>query len=154
YVVLRLRGRDVSYRDVEDRLPVSEAGTRITDMRDCARGFGMDAQVVKATPTALVRCPMPMIAHMEEERKVSGHYVVVVAADGDQVELMDGTAGVPRTVSMTEFGKEWTGYLLLVRPRPWWRSLFWVAAGLGVVVLALAGVLKFARPRRARPAPG
>jgi hypothetical protein len=145
YISLKLFGRHVDYASVMERVPIGEKGARLTDMRDCVTSFGVEAQVVKATPASLAACPLPAIAHLEEERETTGHYVVVVGVAPDAVEYIDGTTGIDRTVSMAEFIKNWTGHLLLLQAPPRWRPLFWVAIGVGAVITAVASVPKVKR---------
>lgn len=142
YIGLKLLGRRVDYASVLERVPVGDKGARLTDLRDCAASFGVEAQVVRATPASLAACPLPAIAHCEEERQITGHYVVVVGLTPDGVEYIDGTNGNSCTAPMAEFSKKWTGHLLLLQAPPRWRPLFWTAVGLGAAITALAFVLK------------
>jgi hypothetical protein len=158
YIGLKLLGRRVDYASVLERVPIGEKGARLTDMRDCAASFGVEAQVVKATPASLAACPLPAIAHCEEEHQTTGHYVVVVGLTPDEVEYIDGTTGNSTTAPMAEFSKRWTGHLLLLQAPPRWRPLFWTAVGLGAAITALASVLKvkgyFRGARRSTAASG
>jgi hypothetical protein len=137
YLALKLLHRQVSYDAIEERMPIKENGTRLTDMRNCAESFGIDAQIVHATPATLQKCWLPAVAHCEEEQHITGHYVVVVRAAPDEVDIIDGTTGILHTVSMVEFGKEWSGYLLLLSPRPMTQWLFQAAAACGGLIAFL-----------------
>jgi len=136
YVFLRLHGQEPTYAAIEERIPVGKRGTSLAEMRRCAAEFGLNTEVVKATPDALSSCPLPAIAHCEEQVG-SGHYVVVLSTKEDWVEFVDGTTGVRDYSPMTDFRKRWSGYLLVVQGGLWWRWLYLAAGLLGLVPLGL-----------------
>jgi len=138
YVALRLHGKQVDYRELESRLPVGEDGSTLADMKACARAFGLHAEVVKATPEALTRCRLPVIAHCEQERSRSGHYIVVMSVTPAGVQFIDGTTTAISTLTTSEFKQLWTGYLLVFENRLWWSLLFPGAAILGLCSIGLA----------------
>jgi hypothetical protein len=137
YVFLRLHGQETTYEKVEERLPVRKTGTNLAEMRQCAGEFGLNSQVIKATPDMLASCPLPAIAHWEEEVGVSGHYVVLLSTKEDWVEIIDGTTGVRDYLTLVDFRKKWSGYLLVVQGPLWWRWLYLAAGVLGVIPLGL-----------------
>jgi Peptidase C39 family len=157
YIALHVWGRQVSYRELEDRLPVGRAGSSLKELRDCARLFGADTKVLRLTPEALRACPLPVIAHCEEEKGVTGHYVVVVGISGDnQVEYIDGTTAVTDVLPMSEFRKKWTGHVLCCASDAWWNRLLPAAAFLAAVGLSLITLvccLGRCRPVDAAPSP-
>jgi len=103
----------------------------------------MDARVVKAAPETLKQCPLPAIAHCEEEKAVTGHYVVLISVGPLNVEVIDGTTGRLLLVPKVKFCKDWTGYLLISEsPRPW--GSWGIAAFAGATV----GLVAFSRRRR------
>jgi peptidase C39-like protein len=144
YIALRLNNIDADYDRVLERLPINERGTTLREMRDGLASFGLDVQVVRATPDSLRRCPLPVIAHFEEQKEAGGHYQVIIQARSDGVLAIDGTSANTGWIEMQEFREHWTGYLLIMERRPWWRPLVPVAVVLGLAPLVLGLCL----PRR------
>jgi len=137
-MLLKLHGEKATYEEIESQLPVTRSGSSITDMRAYLRAQGLNATILKATPETLLRCPLPLIAHHEEEKATTGHYVIVLATDSERVDFLDGTTAIDTTQAMTEFRKNWSGYVLVIEERPWWHRLFPVAFILGGVSVCLA----------------
>lgn len=137
YLILRLYDIDVTYEEVESRLPIDEAGSSLAEMRECATSFGLNATILKASPESLVQCPFPCIAHEEMDRTITGHYVVVVEAQPQMVEVIDGSSVITKRLRMPEFKKDWTGYVLVFEKRPWWTVLYPVAMVLGIASIGL-----------------
>jgi hypothetical protein len=143
YAMFRLNRMDVKYERVYDKLPVAASGSSLKDMRRCAASLGLNTRVVKATPETLKECPLPAIAHTEEEKAVAGHYVVLISVGPQDVELIDGTTGRVLLFPKVRFCKDWTGYLLISEsPRPWGS---WAIAAL---TGAMVGVATFSRLHR------
>ncbi len=142
YVALRLQHVQLKYADAERTMQVNAAGSSLADLHRCAGEFGMSSVMLRITPDALSQSHLPCVAHLEEERSVTGHFVVVVAAGREWVEYIDGTTVATHLVSMSEFRKSWTGYVLLFEHPPWWKRLLPAAGLLGVAAMILAGVLR------------
>jgi ABC-type bacteriocin/lantibiotic exporter with double-glycine peptidase domain len=131
-MIMRLKDRPVSYRRIEEQLPFDPAGNSLTELRDCLRSFGLSTSIVQARPGLLEVCALPAIAHWEEEKATTGHYVIITGIAKDRVEYIDGTTAGISILSMSEFRKRWSGYLLLTEiPRNSWRFLFYLAVVLG-----------------------
>jgi ABC-type bacteriocin/lantibiotic exporter with double-glycine peptidase domain len=94
------------------------------------------------TPEALQNAALPLIAHCEEEKTVTGHYVVVTATNGEQVEFIDGTTAILQTQAMAQFRKSWSGYVLAIDSRPRWNALSPLAVAFGAASLLLVFWLK------------
>jgi hypothetical protein len=150
YVLLRMNHKPARYQEVEAALPVTPEGTNIADVRRCAASFGLSTKVIKASPEALGDCPLPAIGHIEEERGSTGHFVVITAVGPQGVELIDGTTALLSDLSLSDFRKRWSGYLLVVDGGRRWRWVFPALAVAGAVTIALGVV---ASGRRAKPAP-
>src|SRR5262249_12189210 len=145
YVMLRLHGIDLPYESVKDQLPVTSAGSNLEDMRLVLTQHGLRAKAMKMNRQQLLgRCPMPCIAHIEEDAQRQfqtadrGHFVVLLRADAEKgvVESIDGTTAEMRGMPIPDFFREWTGYLLVAEQatsRTWTALLF---AGAGLTVLA------------------
>ena len=121
YMMLRLHGVDVPYESIRDRLPVSNSGSNLEDMRLLLRQY-LPARVVKMNRQELrERCPLPCIAHIEDDEQQQfaaanrGHYVVLLRVDvaGETIELIDGTTAELKAVPTSEFLRMWSGYLLI-----------------------------------------
>lgn len=150
YVMVRLHGRDARYEDLEATLPVSLQGNSLSEIRDCAARFDLKTRIVQRTPEDLRQLPLPVLVHFEEEKAVTGHYVVVTAVGPERVEHIDGTTGIIRVLPLHEFSKEWSGYALVVEEQPLWHLLFPVALVLGAGSLGL-GIWLQVRQRKAAP---
>jgi Peptidase C39 family len=156
FVVLRLHGKDVSYAEIRDQLPVGQGGSSLADMRDFAVRHGLPARVLKPTPARLAQMRMPVIAHVEEER-TAGHYVVLLqigtTADSQQmVEYIDGTTGLIGHMDWTTFKKQWTGFVLTFDTEPGRTDwLLLAAVHLGVLLVALILIrIRLDRTRKGR----
>jgi hypothetical protein len=147
YVALRLQHVKLKYADAERTMQVNAAGSSLADLHRCAGEFGMSSVMLRITPDALSQSHLPCVAHLEEERSVTGHFVVVVAAGREWVEYIDGTTVATHLVSMSEFRKSWTGYVLMFEHPPWWKRLLPAAGLLGVTAMFLAGVRRFGARR-------
>jgi hypothetical protein len=131
YLMASLLASKPDYEQVERLVPVDEKGTTLAQMREGARRFGLRLEIVKGTPAALLACRFPVIAHWEEEQGATGHYVIVLAANADEVQYIDGTTALIATVSMSDFLRKWTGFLLLPSEGPGWRAALPAIAVLG-----------------------
>jgi predicted double-glycine peptidase len=138
YIVLRFHGKQVNYGDVERQLPVQAAGSSLADLRHCAIFFGLDANILHGTPEALKSCPLPAIAHCEEAKNVTGHYVVIMAMTRDAVQYIDGSTGTIALMPLSEFCQKWTGYVMTFQKRPWWHWLYPAVAALGATWIGLS----------------
>jgi hypothetical protein len=143
YICMKMLGKRVLYDEIGRSLTVTDDGSSSAELRDCSRRFGVEASIYQAGPQSLLRAPLPLIAHWEEERG-TGHYVVVIASNADGVQFVDGTTAAIRVLPWPEFEKRWSGYVLVFQERPWWWPLVPVAAALGLA----AGALSFLSWRR------
>jgi ABC-type bacteriocin/lantibiotic exporter with double-glycine peptidase domain len=140
YIFLSILGKRLDYQELEHYLPVDQSGSSLADMRRCTEPFGVRTTVLKLTPEDLPNCPVPAILHCEEEKAVTGHYVILLAATSDEVEYVDGTTAIIDVMPMSEFRKNWSGFVLVPEERPWWSPLLPATAVLGILSLSL-GVL-------------
>ncbi len=138
YLMASLLTNKPDYEQVERLVPVDEKGTTLVQMRDGARPFGLNLEIVKGTPEALLACRLPVVAHWEEEQGSTGHYVIVLAASENEVQYIDGTSAMISTVSMTDFLRKWTGFLLLPSEGQRWRAALPAAAVVGASLLGIS----------------
>jgi ATP-binding cassette subfamily B protein len=92
-----------------------KSGTSLLGLTHAARQLGYSAKGVRATSDALVRAPMPAVAHVTLSTGAH-HYVVVERADARRVWLMDPDGGERRTEPRASFDTRWSGALLLLAP--------------------------------------
>jgi|SRR5579884_1899834 len=153
YVLLALSGRPVRYSEIAARLPVARDGVSLGDMKACLASFGLPAVVQRATPESLRQVPLPAIAHCEEEKAATGHYVVITAVTADHVEMIDGTNGNMVFFPMSDFQKNWSGYLLVTeKPEPS-RLFFRVAVVAGLVSLGACAWIAYRQRAQGGAAP-
>jgi len=119
YLAMKMHGADVRYQEVLEGLNVQPEGTSLVDLRDFVTKHGLKGEIVRTTLSSLPNLDLPVIAHWEQEKNTTGHYVVIIAASGNGVEFIDGTSACLRAVPLAEFGKPWTGYVLLVKENNW-----------------------------------
>jgi hypothetical protein len=163
YLFMRLHGAEVVYPTLEQDLPVHETGTSFAEMSAFARAHGVRTEVRKSDADQITRLRTPFIAHTEQVTGM-GHYVVVMAVGRDldgseRIEVVDGTTGIPASISLSEFKTEWTGYVLTVSEQRWKSPvLIGTAATLSATLLGIAVVRGIGRRRPAgrkpEPTPG
>lgn len=136
YVLLKLLESDVSYNDVVTHVPVSSQGTSIVEIQTYLQDCGVSSDVVKASPSDLKALAVPMIAFLESNSSI-GHFVLILSANGQFVEYVDGTTGSISNATQAEFAKQWSGHLLIPAPQ---RSQ-WFAV---IFSLSMASIASFA----------
>lgn len=106
------------------KLPVSrirqiagtdKKGTNALGMIEAAEKLGFSAKGVKGAVDALPKIPTPSIAHVVI-KEVLQHYVVIYEVKCGSVSVMDPAYGKIETYSIEEFGKIWSGVLILMMP--------------------------------------
>ena len=98
-------------------------GTNVLGLIEAAGKLGFDVKAVKSkTPDGannlepLQQIPTPAIAHVIKNGKLL-HYEVIYAVKKDRIRIMDPGTGDLDWIKMEDFGKEWTGILVLLMPR-------------------------------------
>jgi hypothetical protein len=169
YLMLRMHGRPVTFREVEAAVRVGPEGTSLLELRDAAGRFGLPTRVRWCTINDLDRCPLPMIAHfkpipgpagqatapLDQSLGGTGHFVLVLEVTADRGKFIDGTHGRIEEFQRERFPGFWSGYILEVVPwtPAWWPWLVaatvagWVCFGLAVYLRGL----RVRRAARARP---
>jgi predicted double-glycine peptidase len=124
YVLLRVNGRSVVYKDLMNDLHARSSGFQnsMTDLLHTARDWGLQCQLGKTTIDSLESLPKPVIAHVEKGSPETGHFVLVMKIGPEGIEVMDGTTGSLITLTTREFAQGWTGYILYI-PRPWYARI-------------------------------
>jgi ATP-binding cassette subfamily B protein len=90
------------------------AGTSFLGLLHAAERLGFSGIGVKGPYEALVRVPLPAIAHLKTEEGL-GHFVVLYRVKRSAVVVADPARGV-RALSRDEFCRQWSGHLLLLVP--------------------------------------
>ena len=99
-------------------------GTNVLGLIEAATRLGFQAKGVRGTAESLTKIPLPAIAHVVTKRPVPGlsegvelhHYVVIYEVTAAYVKIMDPADGRLHKKTHEDFGKEWTGVLLLLLP--------------------------------------
>ncbi len=106
------------------KLPVSQIrqlagtdkkGTNALGMIEAAEKLGFSAKGVRGDISAIPKIPVPTIAHVII-KEVLHHYVVIVQTSEKEVKIMDPALGKIETYTTEEFGKIWSGVLILLTP--------------------------------------
>ncbi len=142
YAYLALNGRRVDLEEIERRVPLTEQGSSLADLRSVAADAGVPSRVVLSDAKGLGRWPMPAIAHLHSR---DGHFVVVVEVRPDSITVADLTTGEVGEWPTERFHEVWSGYLLVRDDRLVSRRM-WLA--LGVVMGLGALTLSVIRSRR------
>jgi ATP-binding cassette subfamily B protein len=108
--------RPIGLEQMRDLTGTDRVGANLLGLLQAAERLGFSAKGVKGTYDALAQVPLPAVAHTKTEEGL-GHFVVLHRVRPTGVTVADPGRGV-RNLSRDEFGRRWTGYLLLVVPEP------------------------------------
>jgi ATP-binding cassette subfamily B protein len=111
-MVLQYWGSRISVSRLREVCNVSRDGASLLSLAEGAERFGFNARGVKIGVGALGGVSLPAIAHWE-----GNHFVVLYEVRGEKVRVADPGVGM-RHMSLAEFEKGWTGYLLQLVPTP------------------------------------
>ena len=90
-------------------------GTSVLGLVEAAQKLGFQAKGVKGTADSLQKIPKPAIAHVVVKERLH-HYVVIYSVTDTHISVMDPGDGRMHRKTLEEFGKEWTGVLVLLLP--------------------------------------
>ena len=105
-IVLAYYGRYVSLEELRVTCGVSRDGTKIDNLLQAARHYGLEAQSMRREVDEILAGTLPVIVFWN-----FNHFVVVDGVSRTRVFLNDPATG-PRSVSREEFGKSFTGVTL------------------------------------------
>jgi len=109
---LTLFGSDTREADVLPKLRVGPQGATMADLAQAAREEGFLAWADRLNLAALRETPKPVLAHLRDDR-----YVVVLAFEGDRVDLFDPATGYLQVLE-GNFDRQWRGDVLVIRVPP------------------------------------
>jgi len=91
-------------------------GTNILGMIEAADKLGLEAKGVKGPFDCIKNIPLPTIAHLIVKENLQ-HFVVIYKVMKDSILIMDPSDGKMHRKNTEDFKKEWTGVLILIRPK-------------------------------------
>jgi ABC-type bacteriocin/lantibiotic exporter with double-glycine peptidase domain len=117
YVLLRLSGVALSYRDLARYYPSDPRGMSLLELRQACADFGLAADVRHCTQADLRVLSFPVIAHVHYGPQRAGdHYAVISRRlDNDRIEAIDGTTGKVHEFLIPKMDNIWEGDLLVPR---------------------------------------
>lgn len=96
-------------------------GTNVLGMIQGLNEMGFNAKGVKGGLDALAQIPLPAIAHVVVMQQLH-HYIVIYKVDKTHVHVMDPARGKMEKYSLEEFGKIWTGVMILLEPNEYFEQ--------------------------------
>ena len=90
-------------------------GTNVLGLIEAAQKIGFDAKGVKGDFDALFNMPVPAIAHVVLQKRVS-HYVVIYKVTKEFIQVMDPIDGELHKFKHQDFKDIWTGVIVLLMP--------------------------------------
>jgi ABC-type bacteriocin/lantibiotic exporter with double-glycine peptidase domain len=109
-IVLQRFGMTPEFEEIAACSGLSEIGTSMLGLRDCARRYGLTAEGWRFVPQDLSKVPLPAIVYLDDR-----HFAVLDAVHPDRVELIDPGVG-ELSLPMSNFLRRWRGYTLVVEP--------------------------------------
>ncbi len=108
-------GRRLPLQSLRMYSGTTSEGTTILGLTEAAAVYGLKATGFKGETGSLTKAPLPAILHLRREGGLL-HYVVLYSLTGSTAKIMDPACGEIVTIKLEKLCREWTGYLLVVRP--------------------------------------
>ncbi len=108
-------GLHVPVSKVRQYAGTNKAGTSLSGLISAAGQLNLTARGVNAAGVDLNGIPVPAIFHLTVENKMQ-HFVVVYKIGKNFIQVMDPAFGKLAKLSVVEFGKSWTGVVMLLMP--------------------------------------
>lgn len=153
YIFLLLSGVDESgLKETVERLPVSEDGTSMLDLKKAASALNVETSILKFQMEDIASIPLPVIAQLRSSPTtvIRTHYSVFYARDKERVYALDGTTGNKYTIRYSKLANFWTGYVLAKKPAStsgWLITMKSILLGLTVAVIGAIAVRKMRSKR-------
>ncbi|MEO8852248.1 MAG: peptidase domain-containing ABC transporter [Ginsengibacter sp.] len=90
-------------------------GTNVLGLIEAAERLGFQAKGAKGALESLSKIPLPAIAHVIVKNGLH-HYVVIYKVTKKDITIMDPGDGRIYKKTIEDFGKEWTGVIVLLLP--------------------------------------
>ncbi|MDF2187539.1 peptidase domain-containing ABC transporter [Paraflavitalea sp. CAU 1676] len=90
-------------------------GTNVLGLIEAATKIGFEAKGVKGSLEALFNMPVPAIAHVVLQKRLS-HYVVIYKVTKEHIHVMDPADGEMHQFPHEAFTEIWTGVIILLMP--------------------------------------
>ena len=120
YFLLRAADVEAEYAVLSDRLlDRSDALPSLADLKSEASRWGTTLRIARFAPDDLRAAPKPIVAHLDAvaaSGEISGHFVVVTAADEEGVTYVDGSTAETREMDWPLFKRGWSGHVAHLVP--------------------------------------
>lgn len=139
YMLFRLSGKPIDFEQLLAEVPPQPTGASMWQLQQASRRFGLPSRVYRCSLDQLISLSSrkPIIIHFWYRHKGEdgGHYYIVLKADKDHVDVIDGTTGQQYQFNVAFIEKHWDGYVLALLNTSWtlWESLLMVGAGFGLL---------------------
>lgn len=100
---------------IRQYIGTNKDGTNIQGILDGTQKLGFDAKGVKGDVTSLSKIPIPAIAHVVIDGRLS-HFVVIYKVFQKHIRIMDPGKGKTEQITLDSFIKQWTGVLVILLP--------------------------------------
>lgn len=108
-------GQTIGLEKLRDLTDTDTSGASLLGLLKASQRLGFSAKAIRCPGVdSLALMPLPAIAHVNDEGGV-GHFVTILRRRKNRV-LVGDPAGTVAWETVEEFGKRWTGHLLLARP--------------------------------------
>lgn len=108
-------GRKLPVQSLRMYSGTTSEGTTIRGLGEAAAVYGLSAGGFKGDSSSLERVPAPAILHLRRDGGLL-HYVVFYGIRRGVARIMDPVPGKIVKVDLEQLKREWTGYLVIVRP--------------------------------------
>jgi hypothetical protein len=153
YLMLRLRGWNGEYKEVEKHIPVGPSGSSMADMQAAMRELGVSVCSASCLPEQVCELPLPAIALIEEAGEVR-HYVVVTDVDEFEVVFLEPSSVTEQRLPRAHFTQMSTGCYLIEVSRLQNAVERVAVFSFGAFIVVVSLVFYIRRRRRNRVPPG
>lgn len=138
YFMLSLNGFPRNLQDIRKHLGSSNNSVELIDIRNAASELGCQSTILKTNELGLRRLGMPVIVVCNTSRSRGFYFAVLTAIDENSVELIDGGYARWSQAPLTEFRRNWSGYVLAVGDHSTRKPFLLIP---GVMLMTLISIL-------------